>query len=183
MKFEKTRLDGVLSITPQVFGDARGKFFELWQVKKYADFGIALPFVQDNVSRSTKGVLRGLHFQNPRPQGKLVSVLFGSVYDVVVDVKQGSPCFGEWYGEMLSSENNKQLWIPPGFAHGFYVTSDIAIFAYKCTEFYDPKSEVSVLWNDPKIDVSWPEGEKIVSVKDSFGLRLADIPSAKLSFG
>jgi dTDP-4-dehydrorhamnose 3,5-epimerase len=182
MKFEKTRLDGVLSITPQVFGDARGNFFETWQVKKYADVGIAFPFVQDNVSRSTKGVLRGLHFQNPNAQGKLVSVLFGSVFDVAVDVRQNSPKFGEWHGEILSSENSKQLWIPQGFAHGFYVTSDFAVFAYKCTEFYDPKSEVSLFWNDPKIGVSWPEGEKIVSAKDSIGLRLAELPSIKLTF-
>jgi dTDP-4-dehydrorhamnose 3,5-epimerase len=182
MKLEKTKLNGVLSITPKVFGDARGNFFESWHSKNYEDAGIAFPFVQDNVSRSAKGVLRGLHFQNPNAQGKLVGVLLGSVYDVVVDVRQGSPNFGDWYGETLSSENSKQLWIPPGFAHGFYVTSDFAVFAYKCTEFYAPKNEISVLWNDPMIGVRWPEGEKIISAKDKFGLNLSDVPSVKLNF-
>lgn len=176
MQVTETSLPGVLLVKPKVFKDPRGFFLETWHAERYEKFGIPHQFVQDNVSYSERGVLRGLHFQNPYPQGKLLSVLMGEVYDVAVDIRVGSPHFGKWFGTSLSSENNHQLWIPAGFAHGFCVTSPTAMVSYKCTEFYHPESEVSILWNDPEINIQWPELEVQLSVKDSRGFSFANIP-------
>jgi dTDP-4-dehydrorhamnose 3,5-epimerase len=163
----ETRLPGVLVIEPKVFGDSRGFFFESFQAERYRAHGITQPFVQDNLSLSKKGVVRALHLQNPRPQGKLVSVLKGEVFDVAVDVRRGSPQFGRWFGTELSAENKRQMWVPPGFAHGFVVTSDEALFFYKCTELYIPEAEVGLAWNDPEIGVEWPlPCEPVLSAKD-----------------
>jgi len=167
MKVVETKLDGCLIIEPKVFGDERGFFLETFQSNKYADLaGMTLPFVQDNHSRSSKGVLRGLHFQKEKPQGKLVRVVRGEVYDVAVDIRNSSPTFGQWEGVLLSEENKKQFWVPPGFAHGFVVLSDMADFEYKCTDFYDPSDEGSILWNDPKLNISWPISDPLLSEKD-----------------
>ena len=180
MKVIETKLPGVLIVEPKVFGDARGYFLESFQAARYAEAGMAGPFVQDNLSFSRRGILRGLHLQNPRPQGKLVQVLQGEVFDVAVDVRVGSPTFGQWEGVVLSQENARQLYVPPGFAHGFLVTSETALFAYKCTDYYTPQSELSILWNDPDIGIEWPRIEPQLSAKDAAGLRLADIDSARL---
>lgn len=176
MNVIQTALPGVLIIEPKVFGDDRGFFFESYQAERYADAGIAGPFVQDNVSRSVKGTLRGLHLQEPRPQGKLVGVLSGAVYDVAVDVRRGSPTFGKWIGVDLSAQNKRQLWIPPGFAHGFCVTSDSADFMYKCTEYYAPEFEQSVRWDDPELGIDWPVTQPLLSKKDAAAPRLKDAP-------
>jgi dTDP-4-dehydrorhamnose 3,5-epimerase len=170
-----TELPGVLIVEPRVFGDGRGFFFESYQQRRYAEAGIPGPFVQDNVSRSARGILRGLHFQHPRAQGKLVMVLAGSVFDVAVDVRRGSPTFGKWVGVELSGENKRQLWIPPGFAHGFCVTSESADFAYKCTDFYAPEHEHTVAWNDPRIGIRWPVEQPQLSTKDAAGKPLAEL--------
>jgi len=175
-----TRLPEVFVIEPRVFGDARGFFFESWAASRYEDAGIPGPFVQDNVSRSRRGILRGLHLQHPHGQGKLLSVLDGEVFDVAVDVRVGSPRFGQWVGEVLSGENHRQLWVPPGFAHGFCVLSEDAVFHYKCTDSYHPECEMSVLWNDPAIAIEWPITAPTLNDKDAGGLRLADIPAARL---
>lgn len=180
MKVEELSLPGVLLITPKVFGDARGYFVETFASERYAEAGIALPFVQDNLSRSPKGVLRGLHLQHPHGQGKLVQVVEGSVFDVAVDVRVGSPKFGKWVGAELSAENHCQLWVPPGFAHGFVVTSDHALFSYKCTDTYHPESELSVLWNDPAIGIDWPVDAPVLSGKDAAASVLADVDEARL---
>lgn len=180
MKIIETRLPGVLIVEPKVFGDARGYFMESFQAERYAAAGIAGPFVQDNLSFSRRGILRGLHLQNPRPQGKLVQVLQGEVFDVAVDVRVGSPTFGQWEGVILSAENARQYYVPPGFAHGFVVTSETALFAYKCTDYYMPQSEISLLWNDSDIGIEWPVTEPQLSVKDAAGLLLADIDPARL---
>jgi len=180
MNILPTRLPEVFVIEPRVFGDARGFFFESWAAERYEGAGIAGPFVQDNISRSRHGILRGLHLQNPHGQGKLVSALEGEVFDVAVDVRVGSPRFGQWVGERLSSQNHRQLWVPPGFAHGFCVLSDDAIFHYKCTDSYHPECELSVLWNDAAIGIEWPLDAPILNDKDKNGLRLADIPPARL---
>ncbi len=174
MDITETKLPGVLLIKPKVFGDARGYFQETFQDRRYAALGIAGPFVQDNVSLSQQGVLRGIHFQNPNPQGKLVYVLQGEVFDVAVDLRRDSPTFGQWYGEYLSADNHLQLWVPPGFGHGFCVTSESALFAYKCTDYYDPASEHCLLWNDPDVAIDWPLTEPLVSAKDAQGCRLRD---------
>ena len=175
MNVVKTKLSGCVIIQPKVFGDERGFFLETFQADKYADLaGINLPFVQDNHSRSSKGVLRGLHFQKTKPQGKLVRVVSGAVYDVAVDIRQSSPTFGQWEGVILSEENKTQFWVPPGFAHGFAVLSDTADFEYKCTDYYDPSDEGSILWNDPSLNISWPIDNPILSDKDSSAPRLAD---------
>lgn len=167
MEVEKTPIEGVLLIKPKVFGDERGYFVETWQQERYREIGIDLPFVQDNHSKSTKGILRGLHFQKDHPQGKLVMVSLGEVFDVAVDIRPGSPSFGKWYGAVLSQANQHQLWIPPGLAHGFYVLSDIAHFHYKCTDFYHPGDEGGICWNDRDINIDWPTNfEPILSVKD-----------------
>ncbi|MCS7091297.1 MAG: dTDP-4-dehydrorhamnose 3,5-epimerase [Verrucomicrobiota bacterium] len=173
-------LEGVLVIEPRVFGDARGYFLETWNERRYREAGIPGPFVQDNLSFSRRSTLRGLHFQNPAAQGKLVYVLAGEVFDVVVDLRRRSPTFGRWYGARLSSENKRQMYIPPGFAHGFAVMSDTALFAYKCTEFYAPEHEVTLLWNDPDLAIDWPVQEPVLSEKDRRGLRLRDLPLEKL---
>ena len=180
MQIDETRLPGVLLITPKVFGDARGFFVETFSQQRYADAGIDGPFVQDNMSRSPRGVLRGLHLQHPRGQGKLVQVVEGSVFDVAVDVRVGSPSFGQWFGAELSAENKRQLWIPPGFAHGFAVTSEHALFAYKCTEYYAPEHELSVLWNDPAIGIEWPIDDPALSEKDRNARALGDIDVSRL---
>lgn len=168
MEVMKTGLDGLLLIKPKVFGDERGYFVETWQMKRYEEVGINLPFVQDNHSKSSRGILRGLHFQKHYPQGKLVQVASGCVFDVGVDIRPSSPTFGKWFGAMLTEENQYQLWIPPGFAHGFVVLSEIAHFIYKCTDYYHPNDEGSIRWNDPKINISWPINfDPVLSVKDS----------------
>jgi dTDP-4-dehydrorhamnose 3,5-epimerase len=164
----------VLIVTPKVFGDARGFFLETFHAEKYAAAGIPGPFVQDNWSRSAKGILRGLHFQNPHAQGKLVSCSRGAVFDVAVDVRVGSPHFGQWFGLELSESNKKQLWVPPGFAHGFCVLSDEADFLYKVTALYAPASEHSILWNDPTIGIQWPTATPVLSKKDQDAPLLKD---------
>ena len=155
--FEKTPLEGVVIITPQVFGDSRGYFMETYKKGLFAEAGITKEFVQDNESSSTKGVLRGLHFQKNHTQGKLVRVTRGRVFDVAVDVRPGSKTFGQWTGVELSEENKKMFYVPEGFAHGFLVLSDMAEFVYKCTDVYDPASEGGIPWNDPDINVEWPK--------------------------
>lgn len=167
MEVVKTPIEGVLLIKPQVFGDERGYFVETWQKERYEAAGINLPFVQDNHSKSTKGILRGLHFRKQHPQGKLVMVSLGEVFDVAVDIRKGSPTFGKWFGAILNQENQNQLWIPPGMAHGFVVLSDVAHFHYKCTDFYHPGDEGSIRWNDPTIGIDWPyKEEPVLSAKD-----------------
>ncbi|MFN2427095.1 MAG: dTDP-4-dehydrorhamnose 3,5-epimerase [Candidatus Binatia bacterium] len=180
MNVVPTRIPEVFVIEPRVFGDARGYFFESWSAARYAEAGVPSTFVQDNISRSRRGILRGLHLQYPHAQGKLVSTLAGEVFDVAVDVRVGSPTFGRWVGELLSSENRRQLWIPPGFAHGFCVLSADAIFHYKCTDGYHPECELSVAWNDPAIAIEWPLDAPTLNDKDSNGLLLADIPRERL---
>lgn len=174
MKVQTTELPGVLLLEPRVFGDSRGFFVETFHAQRYLEAGIPGPFVQDNLSRSVRGTLRGLHFQEPNGQGKLVQVLAGAVWDVVVDVRKGSPTFGRWMGAELSSGNKWQLWIPPGFAHGFCVLSDSADFFYKCTALYSPESERSVAWDDPDLAIPWPVKEPLLSVKDQRAPRLKD---------
>ena len=180
MKIVETSLPGVLLIQPDVFGDSRGYLFESWNERRYSELGFRHNFVQDNLSLSRKGTLRGLHLQNPNPQGKLVSVLRGKVFDVAVDVRAGSPSFGRWFGTFLSEENHHQLYIPEGFAHGFCVTSEEALFTYKCTNFYSPKTEICIAWNDPDIGIDWPIETPIISEKDALGIRLKAINAHQL---
>ncbi len=161
-----TTLPGVCIIEPRVFRDARGFFVETYHARRYQEAGVAATFVQDNHSRSIRGTLRGLHWQAERPQGKLVRVLVGEVYDVAVDIRPDSPTFGKWVGFTLSAENFRQAWIPPGFAHGFCVTSEVAEVEYKCTDFYDPPSERGLIWNDPDVGIEWPIAEPILSARD-----------------
>ena len=178
MKVVKTKLKDCVVIEPKVFGDERGFFLETFQLSRYVEeAGITLPFVQDNHSRSSKGVLRGLHFQKNKPQGKLVRVVKGEVYDIAVDIRPDSNTFGQWEGVILSEENKKQLWVPPGFAHGFVVLSDVADFEYKCTDYYDPSDEGSILWSDPDLKIDWPILNPILSEKDSLAPCLKDIKS------
>ena len=177
MKVEKCKLDGVLLVTPQVFGDDRGFFMETYNQQKFADLGLPTTFVQDNHSKSSKGVLRGLHYQSPMWQGKLVRVVQGEIFDVAVDIRAASPTFGQWVGFTLNDENKQQLYVPEGFAHGFVVTSDTAEVVYKCTNLYEPAQEGSVLWNDPDIGIEWPVDEPLLSQKDIDGQRLADLPA------
>lgn len=179
MKFNATPLEGVYLLEPQVFGDERGFFLESWNARTFADAGFDLNFVQDNHSRSSRGILRGLHYQREHTQGKLVRVVTGAVFDVAVDLRRSSPTLGQWFGATLSAENHHMLWVPPGFAHGFYVLSDYADFHYKCTDIYHPQSEVSLAWNDPEVGVAWPleqGGEPQLSAKDEQGLAWADTP-------
>ena len=167
MNIIKTKLNDCLIIEPKVFGDNRGFFLETFQAKRYRDLAeINFSFVQDNHSRSSRGVLRGLHFQKTKPQGKLVRVVRGEVYDVAVDIRQDSSTFGQWEAVILSEENKKQFWVPPGFAHGFLVLSDTADFEYKCTDYYDPHDEGSILWNDPNLNILWPIENPKLSKKD-----------------
>jgi dTDP-4-dehydrorhamnose 3,5-epimerase len=180
LKVIETKLPGVLIVEPKVFGDERGFFMETWHVERYEEAGLPSRFVQDNLSFSRHGVLRGLHFQNPDQQGKLIYVLQGEVYDVAVDIRADSPTFGEWVAAMLSSENKRQLYIPEGFAHGFLVISETALFAYKCTARYNAKAEAVVLWNDPEIGIEWPVDMPILSEKDGAAPTLAEMPVERL---
>jgi len=176
VKVIETKLQDCVIIEPKVFGDERGFFLETFQAARYAEnAGISLPFVQDNHSRSSKGVLRGLHFQKTKPQGKLVRVVRGEVCDVAVDIRTGSATYGQWEAVLLSEDNKKQLWVPPGFAHGFVVLSDTADFEYKCTDYYDPSDEGSLLWNDPDLGICWPVESPTLSEKDSLAPVLADL--------
>ena len=177
MKFVETSLPGVIRVEPLLHSDERGYFMETWQAKKYRAGGIDMEFVQDNFSHSSKGTLRGLHYQIQQPQGKLVRVVSGEVFDVAVDLRKTSPCFGQWTGAILSAANNHQLWVPPGFAHGFLVLSDTAEFEYKCTDFYAPEFERSLRWDDPDIGIDWPlpPGEQPgLSAKDADAPLLTD---------
>lgn len=173
-------IPGLLVFEPKVFGDARGFFMETWNERRYQEAGLNARFVQDNVSLSRKGILRGLHFQNPCPQGKFLQVLQGEVFDVAVDIRRGSPTFGKWHGLVISAENKRQFYVPTGFAHGFLVLSETALFSYKCTDFYSPKDEMTLRWDDPDIGVQWPAGAPLLSEKDAKGLRLKDLPDEKL---
>lgn len=175
MKFLPTDIPGVLLIEPEVFRDSRGFFLETYHQQKYAEAGVAGTFVQDNHSRSVRGTLRGLHAQLRRPQGKLVRAVDGEMFDVAVDIRRGSPTFGKSVGVVLSGENLRQLYIPPGFAHGFCVLSPTIHVEYKCTDFYDPADEISVVWNDPDLAIQWPVSEPIVSAKDQRAPRLKDV--------
>ncbi|MWP48887.1 MULTISPECIES: dTDP-4-dehydrorhamnose 3,5-epimerase [unclassified Gilliamella] len=176
MEVISTNIADVKIIKPKVFGDERGFFLETFEQKRYQEMlGIELNFVQDNHSRSQKDVLRGLHFQKENPQGKLVRVVRGEVFDVVVDIRKDSPTYGKWVGVTLTEENKTQLWIPPGLAHGFAVLSDIADFEYKCTNYYDPKSEGCLLWNDPTVNISWPISNPLLSAKDKLGKTLQEL--------
>ena len=179
MNVVDTSIADVKIIEPKVFGDDRGFFLETYQEERYrADVGIELPFVQDNHSRSAKGVLRGLHFQKTKPQGKLVRVVSGEVFDVAVDIRKDSPTFGAWEGVILSASNKRQFWVPPGLAHGFLVLSESADFEYKCTDYYDPSDEGSLKWDDPDVDVDWPldalEHDPLLSSKDADALGLKE---------
>jgi len=180
MQVIPTELPGVLILEPKVFGDGRGFFVETFHARRYAQAGITGPFVQDNLSFSQRGVLRGLHLQHPHDQGKLVYVLQGEVFDVAVDVRVGSPNFGRWTGTMLSGENKRQFYVPPGFAHGFCTVSDTALFAYKCTDVYHPETELSIAWDDPDIGVEWPVTSPLLSEKDREAPRLKDVEPGKL---
>jgi dTDP-4-dehydrorhamnose 3,5-epimerase len=180
MTITPTSLPGVLLIEPRVLGDARGFFMETYHARRYAEAGLDVRFVQDNLSFSRRGTLRGLHYQQPHAQGKLVYVLQGEVFDVAVDIRSGSPTFGRWLGTTLSADNRRQLYVPPGFAHGFCVTSETALFAYKCTDFYDAAAEGSILWNDPAIGITWPVGDPLLSDKDRRAPRLVDVPRERL---
>lgn len=181
MNVIKTVLPGVVIIEPKVFGDERGFFLETFQQQRYRDLaGIELEFVQDNHSRSAQGVLRGLHFQKTKPQGKLVRVVTGEVYDVAVDINPASPTYGQYAGVILSAENKKQFWVPPGYAHGFVVLSEFADFEYKCTDYYDPSDEGSLIWNDADVGIEWPVDNPTLSAKDSTAPTLKEL---KLSSG
>jgi dTDP-4-dehydrorhamnose 3,5-epimerase len=180
MKILQTDLEGVLIVEPTVFSDGRGFFWESYHKTRYRELGIAVEFVQDNLSFSGKGALRGLHYQYPFGQAKLVQVLFGHVFDVAVDIRRGSPTFGRWVGVDLSHENKRQVFIPEGFAHGFCVLSDTGLFSYKCSDLYSPDHEGGVLWSDPDIDIDWPIREPLLSEKDMKNPRLRDIRADRL---
>ncbi len=175
MEFTPTELDGVVLIEPRIYTDDRGFFAEVYHRLKFEEGGIDVTFVQDNRVRSLRGALRGLHAQVRCPQGKLVSVTLGEIFDVAVDIRRGSPTFGRWVGETLSADSLRMMYIPPGFAHGYCVTSDVAEVAYKCTELYDPGGEIAIAWNDPDIGVHWPLDEPILSEKDAGAPRLSEI--------
>jgi len=168
-------IPGVLVIEPKIFQDSRGLFVETYHAQRYTEAGIAQQFVQDNYSRSVRGTLRGLHFQEPHAQGKLVMAVEGAVYDVVVDIRKGSPSFGKWYGVELSAENMRQIYVPPGCAHGFCVVTDQAAFLYKCTDFYSLKDERGILWSDPALGIMWPMSDPLLSLKDQTNPTLAQI--------
>lgn len=180
MEVIPTALPGVMVVQPKVFGDARGFFVETWQSSRYAAAGMSSVMVQDNLSRSAGGVLRGLHFQWPQPQAKLVYVLEGEILDVAVDVRVGSPTFGRYASVRLSAENKRQIFVPEGFAHGFCVVSDGATVAYKCSSLYAPQFDCGVIWNDPQIAVDWPISQPTLSEKDAKLSRLADLPADRL---
>jgi dTDP-4-dehydrorhamnose 3,5-epimerase len=183
VRFLETELKGIILIEPDVFQDARGYFLETYHAKKYAQGGIPGPFVQDNLSRSVRGTLRGLHYQLRNAQGKLVMVSEGTVFDVAVDIRKGSPTFGKWLGVELSSENKRQLYIPPGFAHGFCVLSETASFYYKCTDFYSSQDERGIIWNDRTIGISWPVTQPLLSPKDQAYKSLTDMAAELPSYG
>jgi dTDP-4-dehydrorhamnose 3,5-epimerase len=180
MKIIQTALPGAVVIEPQVFGDARGFFYESFNEAKYREAGIDARFVQSNVSRSARGVLRGLHYQWPNPQGKLVSVLEGEVYDVAVDVRHGSPTFGHWVGAMLTADNHRHFWIPEGYAHGFCVLSEFATFTYQCTALYERENDAGIRWNDADIGIDWPLSAPLLSDKDTRAPFLKDVPAGRL---
>jgi dTDP-4-dehydrorhamnose 3,5-epimerase len=181
VKIVDGEIPGILIVEPKVFGDDRGHFFESFNERAWLEAtGLGVRFVQDNQSRSTRGVLRGLHYQIGKPQGKLVRVLAGEVFDVAVDLRRGSPTFGKWTGTLLSGENRRQMWIPEGFAHGFCVTSGSADFFYKCTDYYHPAGERGIAWNDPAIGIRWPVPHPILSDRDTRYPVLADLPAQDL---
>lgn len=180
MKVVETRLQGVLLIEPQVFGDPRGFFYESYNEAKFREAGIDAHFVQSNVSRSVRGVLRGLHYQWPNAQGKLVGVVEGEIFDVVVDIRRGSPTFLQWVGELLTADNHRQFWIPEGFAHGFCVLSEYATFAYQCTALYDAKADAGIRWNDATIGIDWPISKPMLSDKDARAPLLSEVPAERL---
>lgn len=177
MKITRTAIPDVWVLEPQVHGDDRGYFMETFRQSHFQEQGLQVDFVQDNQSRSVQGTLRGLHYQLQFPQGKLARILSGEVFDVAVDLRKSSPSFGQWVGEVLSADNKKQLWIPPGFAHGFYVMSESAELAYKCTDYYHPEDDYSLLWNDPEVGIDWPllSSEPILSTKDASASSLAGV--------
>ena len=183
MKITPTRLPEVLLIEPDVFGDARGFFMESWHRRRFAEAGLDVDFVQDNHSRSGAGVLRGLHYQLQQPQGKLVRVVAGEVFDVAVDSRHGSPRFGQWTGEVLSEDDFRMLYVPPGFAHGFCVLSERADFLYKCTDYYNPGDEYGIAWDDPAIGIEWPGGPFTLSDKDRANKPLADMAAHLPRYG
>ncbi len=176
MRFLPTEIPEVLLVEPQIFGDSRGFFMETWHAAKFAAAGLDFSFVQDNHSKSVQGTLRGLHYQIEKPQGKLVRVISGEVFDVVVDLRKSSSTFGRWVGDILSAENKKMLWMPPGFGHGFYVLSPEAEFVYKCTELYAPEYERCIRWDDPELGIAWPllAQAPLLSAKDLAGVSLAE---------
>ena len=179
-QFTKTGIEGLVVVEPKVFGDNRGYFMETYNYNDFKAAGLDMVFVQDNQSKSKKGVLRGLHFQKKNPQGKLVRVVSGEVYDVAVDLRRGSDTYGKWYGVLLSAENKKQFYVPEGFAHGFVVMSETAEFVYKCTRFYDPSDEGGLMWNDPEFGIDWPgpeNAELLLSEKDQHHQPLKDFES------
>ncbi|MHC4326268.1 MAG: dTDP-4-dehydrorhamnose 3,5-epimerase [Planctomycetota bacterium] len=175
MNIIETNIPGVLVLEPKVFTDERGYFLETFNSKRYEQVGIPGSFVQDNISFSKKGILRGLHFQFPQSQGKLIQVLSGEVLDVVVDIRAGSPTYSQWVGEVLSESNHRQMYVPPGFAHGYCVTSEAALFSYKCTDFYNPATEHGIIWNDPDIGIEWPITQPVLSPKDAVYAGLKDL--------
>jgi dTDP-4-dehydrorhamnose 3,5-epimerase len=179
MQIITTAIPDVLVLEPRVFGDERGFFFESWNQREFARLALPTHFVQDNHSKSARGILRGLHYQTQQVQGKLVRVVAGEVFDVAVDMRRDSPTLGRWAGALLSAGNRRMMWIPPGFAHGFYVTAESAEFVYKCTDFYAPEHEVSLRWDDPAIGIDWPlvDGQPpVLSAKDAAGLSFAEAP-------
>lgn len=175
LKITPGELSDVLIVDPQVHHDARGFFLETYHEEKYRASGLSAVFVQDNHSRSTRGILRGLHAQCQHPQGKLIRVIEGEIFDVAVDIRRGSPTFARWMGVTLTGDNFRQCYVPPGFAHGFYVVSDVAQVEYKCTEYYDPMDEIVIRWNDPQVNVQWPVTAPVLSAKDQAGLPLAEL--------
>jgi len=180
MKVTRCDIAGLLIIEPKVFGDARGSFLETWSEQRYREAGLNLRFVQDNMSSSRRGTLRGLHFQNPNSQGRLLWVIEGEVFDVAVDLRRSSPTFGRWFGLDLSGQNRLQFYVPPGFAHGFEVLSERAWFAYKCSDYYSQQDELTLSWDDPDVGVKWPLRDPVLSEKDDKGLRLRNLPPERL---
>jgi dTDP-4-dehydrorhamnose 3,5-epimerase len=183
MRAIPTDLPGVVVVEPVVHRDSRGFFLETYHERRYREAGIAATFVQDNHSRSMRGTVRGMHFQVRRPQGKLVRALFGEMFDVAVDVRRGSPTFGRWVGAHLTAENFRQIYVPPGFAHGFCILSEVGEVEYKCTELYDPEDELGIAWNDPQVGIEWPVSEPLLSAKDKAAPRLVDVLDRLPAYG
>jgi dTDP-4-dehydrorhamnose 3,5-epimerase len=180
MEVHNTELPEVLVVEPKVFPDQRGFFLETFNEPRYRDAGIAGPFVQDNMTWTRKGVLRGMHYQLKYPQGKLVAAIHGEIFDVAVDIRRGSPTFGKWVGVTLNDENRRQIWVPPGFAHGYCVLSDYAYVTYKCSDVYHPEDDYHLSWNDPAIAIDWPVAEPVLSEKDRVNRTLADLDAGDL---